>query len=299
MNPYNILGVSNESDSNEIKKAYRKLSLQYHPDRNSQEEAKTKILEINAAYEMIGNPESKRQYDSQMNHPFFGRGGGGGFHHGGNDEFTDIGSIFNMMFNNHGGGGPGIQIFHNGVNFAQQIQKPTPIMHNISLSIEQCYTGCTLPIEIEKWTIENDMKRIEKENIYLTIPPGIDSNEFIILRNKGNEINDNCIGDIKIGINIQNQTEFIRNGLDLIYKKKTSLKDALCGFSFELKHISGQNLCLNNKSKSAVIKPNFKKVIPNLGMIRDNITGNLIIEFDIEFPDVLSPEQINALEKIL
>jgi DnaJ-class molecular chaperone len=292
MNPYNILGISNQSNGNEIKKAYRKLSLQYHPDRNPHEEAKIKILEINAAYEMIGNDESKRQYDSQLNNPFFGRG----FQHD-NENDIDIGNIFNMMFNSQGG--PGVQIFHNGAIFQQHIQKPTPILHNISLSMEKCYTGCTVPIEVERWTIENDTKRIETETIYITIPPGIDSNEFIILRNKGNVINEHSIGDIKIGINIQNQTEFKRNGLDLIYKKKTSLKDALCGFSFELKHISGQNLCLNNQSRSAVIKPNFKKVIPNLGMIRDNFTGNLIIEFDIEFPDVLTSDQISQLEKIL
>ena len=54
MNPYNVLGVSNNCDSNEIKKAYRKLSLQFHPDRNPLEEAKSRIVEINSAYELIG-----------------------------------------------------------------------------------------------------------------------------------------------------------------------------------------------------------------------------------------------------
>ena len=56
---------------------------------------------------------------------------------------------------------------------------------------------------------------------------------------------------------------------------------------------------MNNNNKTTVIKPNFKKIINNLGMIRDNMTGNLIIEFEIKFPNTLSLEQITSLEEIL
>ena len=56
------------------------------------------------------------------------------------------------------------------------------------------------------------------------------------------------------------------------------------------------NSTMNNNNKTTVIKPNFKKIINNLGMIRDNMTGNLIIEFEIKFPNTLSLEQITSLE---
>ena len=83
----------------------------------------------------------------------------------------------------------------------------------------------------------------------IKIPIGVDENENIILRNCGNIINEQCMGDIRIIINIQNTTEFKRNGLDLYYNKKISLKDALCGFTFDIIHLNGQNICINNRTK--------------------------------------------------
>jgi DnaJ-class molecular chaperone len=304
MNPYEVLGVQKDCDSQEIKKAYRKLSLLYHPDRNQTEEAKQKILDTNAAYESIGDPENRQRFDIESNHPrfhgFHGFGGGGG----GGEEHIDIGNIFNMMFNQGGMGGMSgaTHVFHSGGGqhfFQQQMQKPTPIMKNILISLEQSFNGCSVSMQVERWIIQNDMKVSELINIDIPIHPGIDSNEYIILRDQGNVINNNLKGDIKIGINIQNTTVFIRNGLDLILKKKISLKEALCGFSFDVKNIDGQNLCLNNKTNSTVIKPNFRKEILNMGMKKDNIRGNLVVEFEIEFPNSLTPEQIIRLEQIL
>jgi DnaJ-class molecular chaperone len=306
MNPYEVLGVQKDCDSQEIKKAYRKLSLLYHPDRNQTEEAKQKILDTNAAYESIGDPESRQRFDAEANHPLFhgfpGFGGGGG-----GEEHIDIGNIFNMMFNQGGMGGMGgaTHVFHSGGGhghghfFQQQMQKPPPIMKNILISLEQSFNGCSISIQVERWIIQNNMKVSELINLNIQVPQGVDSNEFIILRDQGNVINNDIKGDIKIGINIQNTTAFIRNGLDLILKKKISLKEALCGFSFDVQHIDGQNLCLNNKTNSTVIKPNFRKEILNMGMKKENTRGNLIIEFEIDFPNTLTPEQIKNLGEIL
>ena len=62
-NFYDILGVSKDASENDIKKAYRKLSLQYHPDRNQESESEEKIRKINLAYETLGDKEKRRQYD--------------------------------------------------------------------------------------------------------------------------------------------------------------------------------------------------------------------------------------------
>ena len=77
------------------------------------------------------------------------------------------------------------------------------------------------------------------------------------------------------------------------------MKEALCGFSFELVHLNGKRLCLNNASNPTVIKPNYKKLVPNLGMTRESATGNMIIDFEIEFPESLTKEQTDALTNIL
>ena len=98
---------------------------------------------------------------------------------------------------------------------------------------------------------------------------------------------------------ISNTTEFRRQGLDLIYKKAVTLKEALCGFEFDIKHISGKILSFRNTVNPFIIKPGFRKVIPEFGMKRENTTGNLVIEFDIVFPDQLSVDQVKAISELL
>ena len=134
--------------------------------------------------------------------------------------------------------------------------------------------------------------------MYITIPKGVDTNELIILREKGHIMNDSIKGDIKIFITVKNDTEFIRNGLDLVLNKTISLKEDLCGFSFDMKYLDGKTFKINNGNGN-VIGFNYKKVLPDMGMKRDNHTGNIIINFTIVFPEKLSAEQVESLLTIL
>jgi DnaJ family protein A protein 2 len=132
----------------------------------------------------------------------------------------------------------------------------------------------------------------------LTIPQGIDDNEMIIIRDKGNILNDEFKGDIKTFINIENNTEFKRHGLDLDYTKIISLKDALCGFTFDIQHLNGICYKINN-TNGTIIHPSYKKTIPKKGMMRDGMEGNLNIHFIIEFPKVLSKDSITKIGELL
>lgn len=299
-NFYNILEIPQDADENTIKKSYRALSLKYHPDRNPNNPGATqKFQEINEAYEHLSDPQRRAQYDAELN----------GFHPG-EIHMTehDIGNIFNMMFAGGFPGMPGmpggIHVFHMGGGMGpehifRQMQKPPSIIKNVEITLEQAYFGCTVHVTIEKWRLQGDLKISENEVIYLTIPPGTDENEVIIMRDCGNFVREDLKGDVKFVIGVKNETAFTRQGMDLIYKKQLSLKEALTGFSVEIPHISGKLLALNNKTNSTIIHPNYKKVIPGLGMARDANKGNLIIEFDVSFPSSLTPEQITALEQIL
>jgi len=310
---YEILGVSKEATETEIKKAYRTLSLKYHPDRNSSEEAIDKIQKINEAYEILSDQGKREQYDMELSGfggiPGFGMNGSPFTHMNSMNEFNDINNIFNMMFGGGGGGfpgGPNIRVFHSGgpginihTQMFHQIHKPEPIIKQLQLTIEQSYTGCVLPMDIERFIIENNIKSIEKETLYLNIPQGIDNNETIILNEKGHCINGQIRGEVRIQVQVVNNSEFKRNGIDLIFNKKINLKEALCGFVFEINHLNGKRLSLNNINNPTVIKPNFKKMVPGMGMTRENTTGNMIIEFEVEFPDSLTGEQIAGLNSLL
>jgi DnaJ-class molecular chaperone len=110
-------------------------------------------------------------------------------------------------------------------------------------------------------------------------------------------------GDVKIHIVIKNETEFIRKGLDLYYTKNISLKDALIGFSFDLHHLSGKRYTINNNT-GKVITTDYKKMVKNMGIKRERqhpappMVGNLIISFKIIFPEELTKEQREAIEKV-
>lgn len=317
-NYYDILGVSKDSNESEIKKAFRVLSLKHHPDRNGgSDESKQKFQELNQAYETLSDTNKRRQYDAELNGFPPGMGGmfsnmGGfpgnaHFAHMGNpmDEMNEMNHIFNMIFGNAGGmggmggmeGGPDIRVFHNGVPLFQSLQKPMPIIKQITIKLTDAYSGILFPLEIERQV--EQMRNTEKETMYVNIPAGIDDNEIIILKNKGHFINEDIKGDVKVIVQVENNSPFIRSGMDLIYKKTISLKDSLCGFAFEIHHLNGKKLLMNNTQGKTIIKPNFRKNIPNMGMVRDQINGNLIIEFDVEFPSSLTDEQLEVLEKTL
>jgi len=299
---YNILGVSESASQDEIKKAYRSLSLKFHPDKNNGSDSNGKYQKINEAYEVLGDDQKKEEYDAlkKNRNPFFHMANG-------SNMDIPIDNIFNAIFG--GGmqgfmpqGGPffnqnqgqhGNQTFH----FVQGLQKPTPIIKNISITLEQVYSGSNIPIEIERWLVENGTKVIEKEIIYLTIPKGIDDGEMVVLREKGNVISDTVKGDIKIFIRVEPNNVFKRKGLDILVDHKISLKDALCGFTMEYKHINSKTYTLNNNS--VAIQPGYTKTIAGMGLTRETHTGNLVLIFNIEFPTQLTEEQKKIIRETL
>ena len=315
-NFYNILEVPDTASIDEIKKSYRKLSMIYHPDRNKSPDATDKIRKINEAYETLGDATKKQEYDMMLKNPNpfakMGMGMNMGQHTGGGINMEEMlanmfgfgGMPMHMNMNmNMGHGpdifsafGPNVRVFHNGqqVNISQ-MQKPTPIIINTNIPIDKILTGTTVPLNIDRWIMENGNKVFEQETIYVDIPKGMDEGELIILRDKGNSLRDDCKGDVKIVIKIDNNTDFRRSGLDLLYEKTINVKEALCGFSFELKYITGKVYTITNNSGN-IINNGYSKIIPNMGFTRDNHTGNLIITFNIKFPDKISPEVIESLK---
>ena len=293
---YEILGISKDASEIEIKKAYRSASLKYHPDRNSSKEAVTKIQEINEAYEILSDKDKKKQYDNQLNgvrtNPF--QQMNTNFNHG----FGDIDNIFNMMFNGRQvhPGMPNVQVFRDGnstthVFTSNSSMGPPPIMtKNIKITFEQSYSGCSIPIEIERWIQQDNNKKTEVEKLMVEIPEGVNNNETIILKGIGNR-NQYGKGDIKLVINIDNTTNFKRQGLDLFCNKELSLKEALCGFSFGFIHLNGKNLSINNNNPITIIKEGQTQVFKGLGMKQNGRVGNLIFTFRINFPSELTKRQ--------
>lgn len=312
---YQILELDKNATDDEIKKAYRRLSMKWHPDKNAnKKEAEDKFKNISNAYSILSDPNQRKQYDnekaggvdlSSMNLPdifkvFMGAQGGipgvpFGFPPGGINIGMMPGGFPTMDGANH-------DMYDSNkpsmASFIQNLRKPPPIVSSITISLEEAYEGVSVPLKIKRWIAINNNKSYEDETIYITIPQGVDDNEIIITREKGHILNDTIKGDVKVFIKIKNTTEFKRHGLDLDYTKIISLKDALCGFSFEIQHINGICYKINN-TNGTIINPSYKKSVPKKGMKRDGMEGNLNIHFIIEFPKSLEPETVEQLKILL
>jgi len=327
---YDLFDLKMDATKEDIKKAYRKLSLKYHPDRvndiNEKNAAEEKFKEINNAYSVLSDPDKRRMYDLTLNNPFSsfsgGLGGGvSGLFGMGASRQDNIDEILTTLIMGQGENRqgensempPGVRIFTNLGNLGNNLgnlgnlgnmanklfNKPPPILKTIEVSLKDAYSGKAYPLPITRWIMENGVKVNEEETIYVKVPPGVDNNEIIKCVGQGNVLSEKNKGDVKVFIKVVQEPDclFVRRGLDLYYVKTITLKEALTGFKFSFDHLNGQNYVINNEK--TIITPSFKKVIENMGMKRDDIVGNLIIEFLIEFPKELSDEARKAIKENL
>ncbi|UTV27200.1 molecular chaperone DnaJ [Photobacterium atrarenae] len=137
---YEVLGVGRDASERDIKKAYKRLAMKFHPDRNQGDaEAADKFKEVKTAYEILTDPQKKAAYD-QYGHAAFeqgGMGGGGGF--GGGADFSDIfGDVFGDIFGG-GGGRRGGQ---------QRAQRGADLRYNMELTLEEAVRGCSKEIRV-------------------------------------------------------------------------------------------------------------------------------------------------------
>jgi len=143
---YEVLGVSKSADEKEIKKAYRKVAMKYHPDRNEGDKAaEEKFKEAAEAYEVLSNADKKARYD-RFGHAGMGQGGfGGGGHMNMEDIFSQFGDIFGG-----GGGSPFESFFGGGGRTRSRGQKGANLRIKVALTLEEIENGVTKKIKVKK-----------------------------------------------------------------------------------------------------------------------------------------------------
>jgi len=261
MSLYDVLGVPSNASMEQIKKQYRKLSLEFHPDRPGGNSKKFK--EINEAYEQLFDDTKRNQYDQTMRTP-------------------DLFELLSPMF---------------GQPFMQMMRSP-PLDILVEITLDQAFTGGKVPVTIERWIHVQQVKQSEREKIYVDVPRGVDTHECILIANRGNMGPTGELGDVRLIFSVTNTTKLERRGIDLWYTHNITLKEALCGFSFQLEYLNGQMLQLNNPPGN-IVSPYYKKIMPEMGMKRDDQVGNLVIAFTIQFPPTLPETTIETLKNLL
>ena len=208
---YETLGVSENSNADEIKKAYRKLARKYHPDINKEESAVDKFKEINAAYEVLSDAEKKAQYDQFGDQMF----GGQNFHDfaSGQGAGVDLDEILRQMFGGGGVGGSqggfgGFGGGFGGPDLDMQTRITIPFMVSV--------TGGTHQVSANGQSFD------------IKIPAGIKSGETMRVRGKGKQYQGQA-GDLLIQVEVSSSDEYERKGDNLYKTFDVPLKEALFG----------------------------------------------------------------------
>jgi curved DNA-binding protein len=236
---YQVLGVPQHADEAAIRKAYRKLARQTHPDVSKAPDAKARFQEISEAYEVLGDPEKRRRYDqlgagwqpgqeftpphgSENIHFAFNRGGPG-VRFSGRSGFSDFfESLFGDML---GGQGPGFRSPEDG---GAQTQRRTHDEADLTLTLEEAFLGGVKHIQFRS------EEGAAPKNCELRIPPGIRDGARLRLRGRGRH------GDLLIRIAIAPHARFKVDGADLEADLPVSPPDAVLGATVGLQLIDGR-----------------------------------------------------------
>ncbi|CAH1775766.1 unnamed protein product [Owenia fusiformis] len=342
---YNILGIAKTATEDEIKKAYRKMALKYHPDKNKSPGAEEKFKNISEAYDVLHDKEKRGIYDKYgeeglkggMNgggpsggptggnfqytyhgnphetfkmffgdedpFQFFSFGGQGGMPGGTSSSrrvFTNLGGEhehmdtdddpFASMFGGgrHGMGGHGMPMGGMPQSHIRKRQDK-PIVHELKVSLEDIYKGTTKKMKITRKVIQPGTNQPMAEDKVLTIDikKGWKSGTKITFPKEGDQTPNNIPADIVFVIKDKPHPTFTRDGSDLRYKVKIGLREALVGTTLQIPTIDGKSRQLR---LSEVIRPTTKKRIMGEGLPlpkQPTKRGDLIIEFDINFPETL------------
>ncbi|KAK3910637.1 DnaJ-like protein shv [Frankliniella fusca] len=317
---YSILGVQRNANLNQIKKAYRRLAKELHPDKNKDDpDASSKFQDLGAAYEVLSDQDKREQYDrcgeeclkkeGMMNHggdPFASFFGGDFFPFGNphdNQHETPKGAniVIDLWVT--------LEELYSG-NFVE-ITRNKPVMKPAK-GTRKC--NCRQEVvtkslgpgrfQMMQQTVCDECPNVklvnEERTLEIEIEPGMVEGQETKFVAEGEPHVDGEPGDLILKIKTQTHKKFERHGDDLYTNITISLQDALIGFSTEIDHLDGHKVTV---SRDKVTPPGTKIRKKGEGMPNfenNNLHGALIITFDVEFPKkVLSEEEQEEIKKLL
>lgn len=340
---YRVLGIPKGANEDEIKKAYRKMALKYHPDKNKTPGAEDKFKEIAEAYDVLSDSKKKEIYDKYGEEGLksgMGNSDGGGMPGGYHYSFTgDPHKIFSQFFGGQdpfaaffagGPAGGGHRVYNIGgmggdemdVDDMFSFHRPgashfgapgmrsspggrkrqdPPVVHDLLVSIEDIYKGCTKKMKITRKVLNVDARttHVEDKVLSINIKPGWKSGTKVTFPKEGDQSPHSIPADIVFVIKDKPHPTFKREGPDIRFTAKITLRDALCGTTIQVPTLDKQSIPLQ---LTDIVKASTIKRITGQGLPMPKIPGkrgDLLIDFEIKYPDTLTDSAKEILREVL
>jgi molecular chaperone DnaJ len=300
---YSLLNVSRTASADEIKKSYRKLAMQFHPDKNpGDKKAEEKFKEITEAYETLSDPKKREMYD-QFGHagaqgfggaggPFGGGAGGGfgGFSGAGGpggpgpDAFQDIfGDVFGDIFGGpRAGSGPR----------SRRQTKGADLRYTLNISFEESALGSEKVISFMRQRSGKE----EAAKLSVNVPAGVKEGQRLKLSGEGDASAGGTAGDLYVIISVQEHQLFKRNENDVTLDLPITYTDAILGTSIEVPTLTGKAMIRIPAGTHTGQTFRLKgKGFPKVGGFG---SGDMLVKILVDTPSHLSSRQKEIIEEL-
>ncbi len=286
---YELLGVKKDSTPEEIKKAYRKLAVKYHPDKNpGDKQAEERFKEISEAYAVLCDTEKRKQYDQF---------GSDGFHQKFSQEDIFRGADVNDLFRDMGFGGNDVfsRIFgakggRSGFSsFRQGPRKGEDLAMEVHVTLREAAMGGEKRVGFQHAG--------QREELSIKIPAGIEDGAQLRLKGKGSQgTNGGPGGDLFLTIKVGRDVEFTREGDDLVVERQIQFSEAALGTSLDVPTLDTPKRIKVPAGVQSGTKIRLKGCgVPHRG---GTGKGDLYVKIEVKVPELVTREQKKLLEKL-